>query len=58
MNPNPDLENVSFSQLPSPCGRGQRGGVTFRVIFHPHPNPLPSREKELIRISISVFEMK
>jgi hypothetical protein len=25
MNPNPDLENVSFSELPSPCGRGQRG---------------------------------
>ncbi len=50
-----DIENDNPRQIPSPCGRGLRGGVTKLVIKHPHPNPLPSRERELFGESISIF---
>lgn len=35
----------------SPLVGGSEGGITFWVIFHPHPIPLPSRERELLEVS-------
>jgi hypothetical protein len=38
------------SNFPSPGGRGLRGGGYNRLkylLIHPHPDPLPSREREI-----------
>jgi hypothetical protein len=38
-------ETRSTQELPSPGERGWRGGGNWA--FHPHPNHLPSREREI-----------
>jgi len=39
------IEKDKPQELPSPGGRGVRGGGQKKVIMHPHPGPLPSRER-------------
>jgi hypothetical protein len=44
-------EAVPQPAFPSPGGRGLRGGgynLLKITPFHPHPNPLPSRERECL----------
>jgi len=46
-----ELNNTrgNASNPPAPGGRGLRGGgVTYCnvTVYHPHPNPLPSRERK------------
>ena len=49
-----EIEIGSSIEIPSPCGRGQRG-VTFLVISHPLLNPLPLRERKLLKIFYGNF---
>jgi len=41
------MEISNSIELPSPCGRGQRGGLTFLVIYHPLLNPLLYESKTI-----------
>jgi hypothetical protein len=50
-----DIENTDTQNLPSPGGRGLRGGGTSLVTFHPHPNPLPSRERVILGIPMFIL---
>jgi hypothetical protein len=52
-------EGINFDDavkviFPSPGGRGLRGGGLYYPVFafkyHPHPDPLPSRERGVFRL--------